>query len=228
MSKIKTYTQAQLPRHLTQNLRNSKFATHNKINGIIHTIVNTIVEFTEATMKHIIVLIAVLAVAGCMFGILAPQAAYGNGAAQQSEQPQPSIIRGRVWDDTNHDGIRQATERGYVGITVTLYTGRVQIVTTTLTSATGEYEFTNLESKSYTVGFSLPKDYAFTVPSATQATSATDSNVNANGVTDEIAINAGDEMVNIDAGIWRSALVGEEPPTFETHLVFIPFVSNGR
>jgi hypothetical protein len=184
------------------------------------------VEIIELTMKHFIAL--TLAVIGCVF---APQTLFADVRIwqnQQPQEPQPAVLRGRVWDDANHDGIRQDTERGYSGLTVTLYTGRVQIVATAITSATGEYEFTNLQALSYTVGFALPKDYSFTLPLSSQATASTDSNVNANGLTDEIAIGAGDELVNIDAGIWRSSLVSEEPPTLQTYSVFLPMVNNGK
>jgi SdrD B-like domain len=217
MSKNTNYKTAQLPRYLALIFRDSKCVS-------LNTLINI-----EATMKHFIRHTAALAVAlatiGCM---LAPQWTHADTHMLQAEQPQPSVVRGRVWDDANHDGVRQQSERGYAGITVTLYVGRVQVVTTTLTSAAGDYELANLEALSYTLGFALPKDYSFTLRGAKDATSSTDSNVYANGLTDELAIGAGNEVVNIDAGIWRSALVSEEPPTTQMKSVFLPLISNGR
>ena len=173
--------------------------------------------FIELTMKTFAVFTTVLAIIGTLFSPLVAQAVTH---LPQADQPQTSALRGSVWDDANHDGTRQTTEHGFPGITITLYVGRVQVVTTTLTSTTGQYTFTNLAPMSYTVGFALPRDYAFTTPS-------NDSDVNASGLTD-VPLNPGDDVSNIDAGIWRSALVSEEPPTITLHSVFLPMVSNSH
>ena len=185
-----------------------------------------ITHITEVIMKHIVAIVIAFAVAA---GAFAPKPIRASAGLPQANQPQTATLRGAVWADANHDGIRQDTEHGTSGITVTLYVGRVQVVTTTLTSATGEYEFTNLQPLSYTAGFGLPRDYSFTLLSSLPASaSSTDSNVHANGLTDELSLNAGDEKINVDAGIWRSALVSDDPPTVQMHFVFIPFVSAGR
>ena len=168
-------------------------------------------------MKIFAAFTTVLAILGSLGSPLVAQAVTH---LPQAEQPQTSALRGSVWDDANHDGTRQATEHGFPGITVTLYVGRVQVVSTTLTSASGEYTFTNLAPMSYTVGFALPRDYSFTMPS-------NDSDVNASGLAD-VPLSPGDAVSNIDAGIWRSALVSEEPPTITLHSVFLPMVSNGH
>jgi hypothetical protein len=216
MSKNTNYTIVQLPRYKVQEFQDSKRISFNISFNII-----------EATMKHLIKHVIALAITFALIGCMLPtHQTHADANVLQSTQPQSAIVRGRVWDDTNHDGIRQQSEHGYAGITVTLYVGRVQVVTTTLTSVTGEYELTHLEALSYTLGFALPKNYSFTLPRAPQATAATDSNVNASGLTDEIAIGAGDEATNIDAGIWRSALVSEEPPTTNMKFVFLPLISN--
>ncbi len=224
MSKNTNYQTARLPRDLTHSFRDSRRIS---LNTFIYTL-----DIIEATMKHFIKQTAAFAVAlavalamiGCM---LAPQWAHADTHMLQTQQLQPSVVRGRVWDDVNHDGVRQQTERGYAGITVTLYVGRVQVVTTTLTSAAGEYEFTNLEALSYTLGFALPRDYSFTLLRSSQATSVNDSDVNASGLTD-VPLGPGDDVSNIDAGIWRSALVSEEPPTTQMKSVFLPLIGNGR
>ena len=172
-------------------------------------------------MKYFAALTTVLSVVISIIGnVFLPQTAQAVTRLSQAAMQQPSGLRGSVWNDANHDGIRQAIEQGFPSITVTLYVGRVQVVTSTVTTATGEYTFTNLEPLSYTVGFALPKDYSFTLPS-------TDSDVNASGLSD-VSLSPGDEVANIDAGIWRSALVSDDPPTAELHSVFLPMVSNGR
>jgi hypothetical protein len=51
-------------------------------------------------------------------------------------------IRGTVFDDTNHDGVRQAGEAGVAGRTINLLDGTGAIVATTLTDANGNYRFT--------------------------------------------------------------------------------------
>jgi SdrD B-like domain len=178
-------------------------------------------QIIAATMKNFAALTALISLVISIVGnVFTPQVAQAVTRLSQAAVQQSSGLRGLVWNDANHDGIRQTTEHGFPGITVTLYVGRVQVVTSTLTSATGEYTFTNLEPLSYTVGFALPKDYSFTVPSS-------DSDVNASGLSD-VSLSPGDEVANIDAGIWRSALVSDDPPTTELHSIFLPMVSNGR
>lgn len=64
--------------------------------------------------------------------------------------PDPRTIAGSLWDDKDGDGVVDAGESGFAGVTVALQQGGVTIATTTST-ATGAYSFVGLVSGVYTV-----------------------------------------------------------------------------
>ena len=115
----------------------------------------------------------------------------------------------RVWLDKNKDGIQDVSEVGVAGITVTLYDNTGKVVAATKTDAYGNYLFSRLTPNDYIVGFSLPSNYVFTAQgTGTDSGTATDSDVNGGtisgtfGLTQIIAISAGEDERNVDAGIY--------------------------
>jgi len=133
-------------------------------------------------------------------------------------------VQGQVWKDVNHDGIHQTQEPGMAGITITLYfTGSVE-VTHTWTSASGHYTFTQLQPATYTVGFQAPTNYSFTLFGL--GPNATDNVARADGRTDPIVLESGNSSAQIDAGLWQSALVSDEPASAEKRLIFLPFIAS--
>lgn len=65
--------------------------------------------------------------------------------------PPPASISGRVWDDSNADGLQGVSETGLAGIWVTLWTpGGVQVASGP-TDGLGYYSFTDLTSGNYVV-----------------------------------------------------------------------------
>lgn len=99
----------------------------------------------------------------------------------------------RVWEDINHNGLRDASERGINGVTVTLYDQNDSVLTSTFTQNNGFYEFTDLAPGTYSVGFSdLPPGYAFTAPNQ-GGDDGSDSDVDpSTGRTSSIVLNPGD------------------------------------
>jgi protocatechuate 3,4-dioxygenase beta subunit len=106
-----------------------------------------------------------------------------------------------VWYDANANGIQDATETGVAGVLVTLYNNANTPIATAVTTATGWYNFINLQPGSYSVGFTnLPVGTKLTDKEAVP--SATGSDVNTlTGKTDPIVLIAGEYNPNIDAGI---------------------------
>jgi uncharacterized repeat protein (TIGR01451 family) len=112
-----------------------------------------------------------------------------------------------VWVDANRDGQQgnPSVEPPLAGVTVTLYNSSGTAIATTTTNASGFYSFTNLVPGTYSVGFMLPPNYAFTQQGSTP-TSDTDSNVNpATGRTDPVTLVGGENNPTIDAGVFVQA-----------------------
>ncbi|MFN0201684.1 MAG: SdrD B-like domain-containing protein [Bacteroidia bacterium] len=117
-----------------------------------------------------------------------------------------SSIGDFVWFDANTNGIQDANEIGFSGITVTLYQVNGSIntpIATTITNGYGFYNFTNLLPGTYVVGFALPVDFTFSAKD--QTTDGLDSDVNPfTGLTDAITLAAGQNINTIDAGLFPS------------------------
>ena len=123
-------------------------------------------------------------------------------------------IGDKVWLDngagggTASDGIQNGTEPGVAGVTVSLFSGG-NLIGTTTTDAYGFYLFDNLAAGNYTVGFTLPDNYAFTqqnTNSGDGSGTATDSDPITTtgatyGLTRIITLVAGQNQRNVDAGI---------------------------
>ena len=76
----------------------------------------------------------------------------------------PATVSGRAWADMNSDGIRSGgTEVGVSGMIAILCRIDGKVEATTVTNATGDYQFSALPPGSYFVKLSLP-DWVFTQP----------------------------------------------------------------
>ena len=111
-----------------------------------------------------------------------------------------------VWVDYDRDGVQEAGEPGLGGVLVTLFENGTpgQIYTT---DSNGYYGFTGLTAGTpYSVNFTLPNGYSWTLP--TQGITTTDSNVNMAG--DTAVVNLGNLEFNptLDAGVWIPARLG--------------------
>ncbi|MEY4925774.1 MAG: hypothetical protein RI894_210, partial [Bacteroidota bacterium] len=112
-----------------------------------------------------------------------------------------------VWLDENGDGIQNdGINAGLSGVLVTLYdaTGTTKLAST-VTDATGYYQFTNLDAGSYKVGFTnIPNGAVFTKQN-TRTGSGNDTNDSdvdgTSGLTAVINLSAGDWNPTIDAGL---------------------------
>ena len=112
-----------------------------------------------------------------------------------------------VWVDLNRNGIQESGESGLGGVLVKLYENGTQTQTYT-TDPNGYYGFTHLApSTSYSVNFTLPNGYSWTLP--TQGiTTTTDSNVDMNGNTTVVTLGNLEFNPTIDAGVWIPARLG--------------------
>ena len=86
-------------------------------------------------------------------------------AATAITAPLAANLAGRIYIDSNKDGIGQSTEPGISGVTLTL-TGTVTVGSapvnrTTTTDSNGNYTFANVEQGTYTVTSGSPPDFNF-------------------------------------------------------------------
>ena len=86
----------------------------------------------------------------------------------------------QVWFDQNGDGLLNGVEAGLNGITVTLYQNG-SVVSETVTSGNGVYNFTNLVSGVYTVSIVAPPTYISSVPTVTDVNGNVDGDYNGLG-----------------------------------------------
>jgi len=78
---------------------------------------------------------------------------FGEGAATT---PTPGSISGSVFVDANNDGVRQTSEAGISGVTITLTGGDLTSPKTTTTDSTGAFSFTGLAAGTYTLKETQP------------------------------------------------------------------------
>jgi len=75
--------------------------------------------------------------------------------------PGKASIGDFVWKDLDIDGLQDAGEPGFQGVTVELYTSTHTLVGTTTTGVDGSYSFTNLDPGNYYLKFYAPSGYVF-------------------------------------------------------------------
>ena len=123
--------------------------------------------------------------------------------------PAPPLLSGLgnyVWIDADKDGLQSPAELGIAGISVTLLSGNT-VLSTTRTGITGSYTFLQLQPGSYTVCFSLPNGYTFTVPGTDSNNPNSDQDSNANrstGCSQPVTLLAGEYNPTIDAGVYAN------------------------
>jgi hypothetical protein len=113
----------------------------------------------------------------------------------------PGVLGGRVWEDTDGNGVMDGAEGGLAGITVQLLDAAGLVVATTTTADAGTYLFTYVAAGQYRLKFVGPSGYTFTQPDQGSDESS-DSDVTdlVAGTTDLFAL-AGGQNLNVSAGL---------------------------
>ncbi|MBK8505305.1 MAG: DUF11 domain-containing protein [Saprospiraceae bacterium] len=104
-----------------------------------------------------------------------------------------------AWFDFNADGMQGQGEPGIEGVQVNLYDGTTgSWLGSTSTDANGFYEFTNLPTGNYQVGFGPPNGFISTLQDVGNDT--LDSDINGMGRTGSYYLSAGEYNPTLDAG----------------------------
>ncbi|HOB47465.1 MAG TPA: SdrD B-like domain-containing protein, partial [Zoogloea sp.] len=121
--------------------------------------------------------------------------------------PSTAVIGDRVWEDTNGNGIQDDGEAGIAGVLVTLKDASGAPVATTTTDGSGNYHFT-VNAGTYSVAVTAPTGYRAT-QSDMGPSDATDSDIDDAGNSPLVTVAAGESNNTIDAGLFRSAEIGD-------------------
>ena len=115
-----------------------------------------------------------------------------------------------VWHDMNGNGIQDAGEPGLQGVTVSLLNEKGDtVLKTTTTDGNGLYKFSSLLAGKYQVQFGKPSaDYVFTDRNIGGETTDSDADPT-NGRSGPITVNSGQEVVTVDAGLYKLAKIGD-------------------
>ncbi len=117
-------------------------------------------------------------------------------------------IGDRVWGDANGNGIQDAGEtNGFTGVTVQLKNATGTVIATTSTNGTGNYLFAGLAAGNYTVVFPVSLSGATVTGQNVGGDDAIDSDASqTTGETGTIALAAGQNIINVDAGYCPTTL----------------------
>lgn len=114
-----------------------------------------------------------------------------------------------VWEDMNGNGKQDAGENGIPGVTVKLLNGSGAELTSTVTNASGYYEFNRLDSGDYKLQFVLPPDYHFTLRDVPADDTKDSDPDRTTGITNLISLDNGEVDKTWDAGMFQLAEVGD-------------------
>jgi len=105
-----------------------------------------------------------------------------------------------VWLDENLNGMQDSGEPGVIDVKVDLYDANGTHLATTRTDNNGKYSFCGLKDGKYKVKFEQPNTYLFTKHNV--GSDVKDSDADSNGWSHTITLEAGEQDMTIDAGIY--------------------------
>ncbi|MEM7535401.1 MAG: SdrD B-like domain-containing protein [Chloroflexota bacterium] len=124
---------------------------------------------------------------------------------------QPASLGDTVWHDVDGDGVQNAAdplEVGIADVVVTLYDATDTFVMSTTTDGNGNYLFDGLAADTYYVVVTAPTGYTFTQQNQ-GGNEILDSDVDATGTTANITLTEGENNLDVDAGLYQPASVGD-------------------
>lgn len=111
-----------------------------------------------------------------------------------------------VWNDMNYNGLQDSNEEGIEGILVTLLDENNQEIDVALTNPEGKYQFSNIIKGNYKIKIEIPEIYLST---KFESSLIANSDINDSGVTDLFPVNAGQDRMDIDAGLILKLSLGD-------------------
>jgi len=124
-----------------------------------------------------------------------------------STNPLLGSIGNRVWRDLDNDGIQDTGEQGFADLPLSLLDGIGNVIDSTTTDAGGYYLFSGLAAGDYRIGMSPPPGYFFS-PQDQGMDEASDSDFSSGGQTARTTLAAGQNKLDVDAGLVSNAPMG--------------------
>ncbi len=118
-------------------------------------------------------------------------------------------VTGRVFIDRNGDGIFAGNESPFKGCEVVLEDALGDLVASTVTDASGSYEFTGLPAGSYSISMMPGAEFVPTMKNAPGSVEERDSDINEDGSTDIFELLNGNTFSFIDGGFFRYSEIGD-------------------
>ena len=120
----------------------------------------------------------------------------------------PARIGDRVWLDANANGVQDAGEAGVSGVTIELKDAGGTVIGSTTTDASGNFFF-DVEPGTYSIAVTAPAGFVVTGQNL-GGNEATDSDIDpATGMSDTVTVAAGETNLDLDAGIYETASLGD-------------------
>ena len=125
---------------------------------------------------------------------------------------EPASISNFVWEDTNGDGIQDTGEPGIEGVIVNVLDTDGNIVGSDTTDVNGEYLVDGLPPGDYQVQFITDDVVGDYIPSPQDAggDDTVDSDVDENGITTTITLEAGEDNETVDAGFYETGSISDQ------------------
>jgi len=113
-----------------------------------------------------------------------------------------ATLKGLVWYDENSDGIQNETDHGIARIKVHLLKDGDDTGEMVETNPQGEYKFENLDANhKYSIKVDKPKNYPYFTIVNEGNDDSKDSDIQKNGISDEVLLHEGEVYTNLDAGL---------------------------
>lgn len=108
-----------------------------------------------------------------------------------------------IFNDSNQDGIQQINESGIEGVSVNLINDDTnQLVGIAITDENGMYLFEGLPAGNYLIFVQIPTDFLVS-PQDVGGDDELDSDINSTGISSVVTLGAGDNVMNLDAGLFE-------------------------
>ena len=116
-------------------------------------------------------------------------------------EPLPTgSVSGRVWDDTDSDGIQDTGEDSREGVAVDLYDDSDNYIDSAVTDENGSYQINWLPAGDYYVKFAAPVNYGFTTQNA-GGNDNLDSDADTDGLIATFTLATDQQITHVDAGL---------------------------